>query len=451
MFGYVTIDKPELKIKDFDVYRSFYCGLCRELRENHGLSGQISLTYDMTFVVMLLSGLYEPPTRKGTTRCIVHPVFRQPVRKNSATEYGADMNVLLTYYKCMDDWKDENFKSFVEKWITSHEGDRADILDLAEYFNVTPAGIRRKAREHGIEYLLCRRQSDVEREWCDWLTKQKIAFVSNDRTLIAPHEIDIYIPEHEIGLEINPSITHNVDLSIFDDTSKISVKYHQNKSQKAEQANINLVHVFDWYDNNKMKELVLGLCHRNERVFARKTYVVEVDAEDEKAFFEVNHLQGYVKSSCCYGLVDDKGGLVAVMSFAVPRYGNKENAEWELLRFANKAGITVVGGASKLFTHFVREHKPATVMSFCNYDISNGNMYEQLGFEYTRTTLPSYYWVKWNDSTEWYSWYLINAKGVDNVFGTSYGKDASNIDLMLDMGYVRVYNAGNKVYLWTAK
>ena len=107
MFGYVTIDKPELKIKDFDVYRSFYCGLCRELRENHGLSGQISLTYDMTFVIMLLSGLYEPPTRKGTTRCIVHPVFRQPVRKNSATEYGADMNVLLTYYKCMDDWEDE--------------------------------------------------------------------------------------------------------------------------------------------------------------------------------------------------------------------------------------------------------------------------------------------------------------------------------------------------------
>ena len=110
-----------------------------------------------------------------------------------------------------------------------------------------------------------------------------------------------------------------------------------------------------------------------------------------------------------------------------------------------------MGGASKLFTHFVREHKPATVMSFCNYDISNGNMYEQLGFKYTRTTLPSYYWVKWNDSTEWYSWYLINTKGVDNVFGTSYGKDASNIDLMLDMGYVRVYNAGNKVYLWTAK
>ena len=107
MFGYVVLNKPEIKFKDFDLYRSFYCGLCRELKEKYGISGQISLTYDMTFVVILLSALYEPPTKKGTTRCIIHPVQKQPVRKNAATEYGADMNVLLTYYKCRDDWDDE--------------------------------------------------------------------------------------------------------------------------------------------------------------------------------------------------------------------------------------------------------------------------------------------------------------------------------------------------------
>ena len=107
MFGYVVMNKPEIRFKDFDLYRSFYCGLCRELREKYGISGQITLTYDMTFVVVLLSALYEPPTQKGTTRCVIHPVCKQPVRKNVATEYGADMNVLLTYYKCMDDWEDE--------------------------------------------------------------------------------------------------------------------------------------------------------------------------------------------------------------------------------------------------------------------------------------------------------------------------------------------------------
>ena len=107
MFGYVVMNKPEIKFKDFDMYRSFYCGLCRELRERYGIGGQITLSYDMTFVILLLSALYEPPTRKGTTRCIVHPVRKQTVRKNAITEYGADMNIFLTYYKCKDDWNDE--------------------------------------------------------------------------------------------------------------------------------------------------------------------------------------------------------------------------------------------------------------------------------------------------------------------------------------------------------
>lgn len=107
MFGYVVMNKPEIKFKDFDLYRSFYCGLCRELKDRYGISGQISLTYDMTFVVILLSALYEPPTRKGTTRCIIHPVRKQPVRRNAVTGYAADMNVLLTYHKCRDDWEDE--------------------------------------------------------------------------------------------------------------------------------------------------------------------------------------------------------------------------------------------------------------------------------------------------------------------------------------------------------
>ena len=107
MFGYIVMNKPEIKFKDFDLYRSFYCGLCRELKSKYGISGQISLTYDMTFVVILLSALYEPPTQKGSTRCIIHPVCKQPVRRNTVTEYAADMNVLLAYYKCRDDWEDE--------------------------------------------------------------------------------------------------------------------------------------------------------------------------------------------------------------------------------------------------------------------------------------------------------------------------------------------------------
>jgi len=108
MFGYVTIDKPELKFREFDNYRAHYCGLCRELRERYGIPGQLTLTYDLTFVILLLEGLYEPKTLTGKTRCAVHPLIKQPVCKSRITEYAADMNILMTYYKCEDDWMDEH-------------------------------------------------------------------------------------------------------------------------------------------------------------------------------------------------------------------------------------------------------------------------------------------------------------------------------------------------------
>ena len=108
MFGYVVLNREELKFKDYELYRSYYCGLCRELRERYGLAGQFSLTYDMTFVILLLTGLYEPRVQKGSTRCIIQPVKRHTVRRNRFTGYAADLNVILTYYKCRDDWQDEH-------------------------------------------------------------------------------------------------------------------------------------------------------------------------------------------------------------------------------------------------------------------------------------------------------------------------------------------------------
>ena len=73
MFGYIRINKAEMKFREFDVYQSYYCGICRDLKRKYGAAGQFSLSYDMTFVAMLLTGLYEPETSTGTCRCMVHP------------------------------------------------------------------------------------------------------------------------------------------------------------------------------------------------------------------------------------------------------------------------------------------------------------------------------------------------------------------------------------------
>lgn len=107
MFGYIIINQSEMKFKEFDIYHSYYCGLCRKLKEKYGIAGQISLSYDMTFIVMLLTGLYEPETETDTCKCAAHPFERHTTRINIFTDYIADMNVVFTAYKCMDDWEDE--------------------------------------------------------------------------------------------------------------------------------------------------------------------------------------------------------------------------------------------------------------------------------------------------------------------------------------------------------
>lgn len=107
MFGYVTVCEPELKVKDFKKYKAYYCGLCRMLKEDYGFLGQMTLTYDMTFAVILLTSLYESSVQQEMHRCKVHPVKKQLMIRSEITKYASDMNVLLAYYHMEDDWKDD--------------------------------------------------------------------------------------------------------------------------------------------------------------------------------------------------------------------------------------------------------------------------------------------------------------------------------------------------------
>lgn len=107
MFGYIAINKAEMKFKDYDVYHAFYCGLCKCLREHYGITGQLTLSYDMTFLIILLTGLYEPDTKKETVNCIAHPFKKHSAYTNEYTEYAASVNLILAYYKYRDDWTDE--------------------------------------------------------------------------------------------------------------------------------------------------------------------------------------------------------------------------------------------------------------------------------------------------------------------------------------------------------
>lgn len=107
MFGFVTIDPQRLTEEQVLRYKTVYCGLCRSLRDRHGSMARMTLTYDMTFLVLFLSSLYEPYELGGEETCPAHPMKRRAFKQSEISDYAADMNIALAYHNCIDDWKDD--------------------------------------------------------------------------------------------------------------------------------------------------------------------------------------------------------------------------------------------------------------------------------------------------------------------------------------------------------
>lgn len=121
MFGYVTPLKPELKIREYESFKSYYCGVCMHIKDGFGNIPRMSLNYDMTFLGLLLDGLHEEERSFKIQRCIAHPLKKKPmIVNNKALAYAAAMNVSLVYYKLLDDVADDrSMKSKVSSIILS--------------------------------------------------------------------------------------------------------------------------------------------------------------------------------------------------------------------------------------------------------------------------------------------------------------------------------------------
>lgn len=107
MFGYITASVDKLTEEEKKRYGAVYCGLCRTLKEIHGQKSRLTLNYDMTLLILVLSSLYEPEEQWGNGTCMMHPMKKRAYVTNRFTAYAADLNVLLAWWSCMDDWKDD--------------------------------------------------------------------------------------------------------------------------------------------------------------------------------------------------------------------------------------------------------------------------------------------------------------------------------------------------------
>ncbi len=112
MFGFVVANMDRLNEEQRNLYRAAYCGLCKALGSRHGFACRMTLTYDMTFLILLLSSLANEVPVLEDMRCLVHPFTRQKAFTSRYTAYGADINVMLAHAQRMDDWEDEG------KWLS---------------------------------------------------------------------------------------------------------------------------------------------------------------------------------------------------------------------------------------------------------------------------------------------------------------------------------------------
>lgn len=122
MFGYITPDKPELKIKDYETFRAYYCGLCKAMGNNYGVLSRFALNYDSVFLGLFLSSLHKEKVELKKEVCFANPIKKKfVVRGSKSLEYAADINTMLIYHKFKDNWMDEkNYVSATALMVFKH-------------------------------------------------------------------------------------------------------------------------------------------------------------------------------------------------------------------------------------------------------------------------------------------------------------------------------------------
>lgn len=324
--------------------------------------------------------------------------------------------------------------------------DRVDIEKmLCSYTNAQ--NISTTADEHQISYSLCRKLlhrhgvrvttskiTKRHREIVSFCEEYDLKYTLNDRSVISPLEVDMII-EDTLAIEFNGLYWH---CELFKDRN-----YHKNKTQTLVSLGYRTLQVFEHYDLDIIKSMILHRLGRSARIYARKLKVVSVESSLQRNFEDANHLMGYRPSTLCYGLVNESGQLLQTMSFMKSRYNTKY--QWEIIRACTARNTNIVGGVSKLFAAFVRTHNPLTVISYADRTYGEGDVYKLLGMTLTHTTQPNYYYFKPSDATKVFSRIKFQKHKLAKHLA-NFDANLSEVENMYNHGWLRYWDCGNNVY-----
>lgn len=283
-------------------------------------------------------------------------------------------------------------------------------------------------------YCISKFENEVK-EFLELHTK----IICNDREILDGKEIDILIPDKNIGIECDGVYWHS--------ESKGKLRnYHLDKLTGCIEKNIALFHIYDieWINKNKIiKSILLSKLGITTRIYARKCSIQAIDNKMKSQFLYDNHIQGNCNSSINYGLYYENK-LHAVMTFGKSRFN--KSVKWELLRYCQLNNMTVIGGASRLFKHIMNNHDINHIISFADRRLFSGNMYKQLGFSFSHNSQPSYHYYNKHSAIVLENRLKFQKHKLKNLL-ENFDQNLTEYQNMYNNGYERIWDCGNSVWI----
>jgi hypothetical protein len=265
----------------------------------------------------------------------------------------------------------------------------------------------------------------------------------NDRTILKPRELDIVIPSLKVAFECDGVLWHS---DIFGHKNKT---YHLQKTSGCISGGYRLIHIFDseWRTRpDVVKSVIASVIGKvAPSIYGRKCVVKEISSRICTDFLNKNHLQGTDHSSIKLGLFDEQNNLVSVMTFLKSRFDTK--VQYEMGRFCNKINTHIAGGASKLFSYFLRNYHPTSIVSYNDRRYFDGEVYIKLGFNFVGNTSPNYFYIIDNYQTIQNRLCWQKHKLKDKL--AQFDSTLSEWENMKQNGYDRIWDCGNGKWIWT--
>jgi hypothetical protein len=321
--------------------------------------------------------------RTVLNRYNVENVFQNDIIKNKIKEthnkkYGGNYHTVKLGNK---------IKLLEDKKYCEELASRYCMSTICEMLGIASNTLYKYFEKHNIKSFN-RQRSNGEIEIVNFIKSLGIDnIILGDRQQIKPYEIDIFLPDYNLGIEYNGLYWHS---ELFG----CKPTYHVNKLKMAISKNINLIQIFEneWIlKQDIVKSKISSILNKNKKIYSRKCIIKELTNNIKMNFINDNHIQGDAASSINYGLYYDDM-LVSAMTFAKSRFD--KNYDYELVRFCNIKYTNVIGGFSKLLNHFRKTYNSPSIISFADRRYSNGNVYLKNGFTFISNTKPSYHYFK---------------------------------------------------------